>query len=130
MNKVLLPFIVILFLVSLTYMLRTPKSKKSCNKSQEINILIRQAARWSAAAEQDESPIIALLHANYGAGFLWALKDIATDQEIYNSSGIDVLKFKKTITDIQDQVTKRVTKACPQFTGNINNFLLELGGDK
>ena len=59
-----------------------------------------------------------------------ALKDIVTDQEIYNSSGIDVLKFKKTITDIQDKATKRVTKACPKFTGNINNFLLELGGDK
>ena len=109
--------------------LKHPKSKQICNKSQEINILIRQAARWSAA-DQDESPIIALLHANYGAGFLWALKDIATDQEIYNSSGIDVLKFKKTITDIQDKATKRVTKACPKFTGNINNFLLELGGDK
>jgi len=100
------------------------------NKSAEINILIRQAARWSAAAQQDDSPIIALLHANYGAGFLWALKDIASDQEIYNSSGIDILKFKKTIIDIQDEATKRVSNACPQFTGNINKYLLELGGDK
>ena len=43
--------------------------------SKNINTLIRQAARWSVAAQQDESPIIALLHANYGAGYLWALKD-------------------------------------------------------
>ena len=57
---------------------------KSTDKKSHIETLIRQASRWSVAAQQDDSPIIALLHANYGAGYLWALKDIATDQEIYD----------------------------------------------
>lgn len=38
--------------------------------------LIRQVARWSTAGKQDKNSMIAVLHANYGAGYLWALKDI------------------------------------------------------
>ena len=129
MNKNLIPLLLILLLITILYIFKANQNHLY-TKSEPIKILIRQAARWSAAAQQDESPIIALLHANYGAGFLWALKDIATDQEIYKSTGIDILKFKKTITDIQDKATKRVTKACPQFTGSIDNYLLQLGGDK
>jgi hypothetical protein len=34
-------------------------------KVKTIRTLIRQSARWALAAQQDESPIIALLHANY-----------------------------------------------------------------
>ena len=60
------------------------------------------------------------------AGYLWALKDIATDQEIHESTGIDVLEFKQSITDVQDEATKQVSKACPQFVGDINNYLLKL----
>ena len=102
---------------------------KSPDKKSYIETLIRQASRWSVAAQQDDSPIIALLHANYGAGYLWALKDIATDQEIYDSTGIDVIKFKKKIIDIQDEATRRVSKVCPEFVGDVDEFLLGLGGD-
>ena len=69
------------------------------------------------------------MHANDGAGYLWALKDIASDQEIHASTGIDVLQFKQSITDVQDKATKRVSKACPQFVGDIDNYLLKLSGD-
>jgi len=101
------------------------------NKS-EINIekiLSRQAARWSVAAEQDGSPIVKLLHANYGAGYLWALRDISTDNEIKKKTGIDILEFQKKIVDIQDKSTKAVTKACPQFVGDVDKYLLRIGGD-
>ena len=52
---------------------------------ENIQKLTRQAARWSTAAAQDDSPLIAVLHANYGAGYLWALKDIATAKQIKNA---------------------------------------------
>ena len=102
---------------------------KSTDKKSHIETLIRQASRWSVAAQQDDSPIIALLHANYGAGYLWALKDIATDQEIYDSTGLEVIKFKKKIIDIQDEATRRVSRACPEFVGDVDEYLLGLGGD-
>ena len=121
MNKWFIVFGIILLL---TYIPPRPKVSK-----ESMITLIRQAARWAAAAQQDKSPMIALLHANYGAGYLWALKDIASDQDIYNATGIDVVQFKKKIIDIQDAATTRVSKQCPQFFGDIDQYLLKIGGD-
>ena len=124
--KIILIFFVIITLV--IYTKNIYESKNNIHK-KHINKLVRQAARWSVAAQQDESPIIALLHANYGAGFLWALRDIASDQEIEEATGINVPIFVKKITDVQDGATKRVSKACPQFVGDLDKYLLTLGGD-
>ena len=118
-------FVVIILII---YTKNIYESKDNIHK-KHIQKLVRQAARWSAAAQQDESPIIALLHANYGAGFLWALRDIASDKEITEATGINVPIFVKNITDVQDGATKRVTKACPEFVGDIDRYLLALGGD-
>ena len=100
------------------------------DKTENIQKLVRQASRWSLAATQDESPIIALLHANYGAGYLWALKDIATDTEIINATDIqDIKSFEKKIVDVQDYATKQVSKMCPEFKSNLDEELLRLSGD-
>ncbi len=85
------------------------------NKSIIIKTLVRQSSRWATAAAQDENVLISVLHANYGAGYLWALRDIATDQEIINATGIDVLKFRDAITQVQDYSTKRLMDLCPNF---------------
>jgi len=94
-----------------------------------IRTLLRQTARWSAASSQDESPIVALLHANYGAGYLWALKDIATENEIKKATGVNISEFEKKIVGIQDKATKKVSGLCPQFYSKLNTELLVLGGD-
>ena len=120
--------IVVLFFI-LIFIVKHKNTKAKLRKDH-IQKLVRQAARWSVAAQQDESPIIALLHANYGAGYLWALLDIASDVEIYRSTGINIKKFTKKITDIQDQTTKRVSAVCPKFKGNLDSYLLQLGGDE
>jgi hypothetical protein len=98
-------------------------------KVKTINTLIRQSARWALAAQQDQSPIIALLHANYAAGYLWALKDIATDTEIAQIGGVDPLKFRNQVIAIQDRCTKRVSKICPKFIGKLDHALLRIAGD-
>ena len=53
------------------------------NKILKKNIekLVRQSARWSTATKQDKNPLIAVLHANYCAGYLWALKEIVSNEE-------------------------------------------------
>lgn len=98
-------------------------------KNFVINKLIRQTARWSLASSQDISPIVSLLHANYGAGFWWALKDIASNNDIQKNIKIDVNLFEKKITEMQDYATKRVTKNCPQFLNNVNNFFAKIAGN-
>ena len=97
-------------------------------KKETIKTLVRQAGRWSTAAAQDENIMIAVLHANYGAGYLYALRDIATDREIENVTGIDVLKFRDEITKIQDIVTKRMGKACPKYAPT-KSYLAKIAGE-
>jgi len=98
-------------------------------KNFVINKLIRQTARWSLASSQDISPIVSLLHANYGAGFWWALKDIASNDDIQKNIKIDVNLFEKNITQMQDYATKRVTENCPQFLNNVNKFFAKIAGN-
>ncbi len=96
--------------------------------SKIIKTLVRQASRWTTASAQDENVMIAVLHANYGAGYLWALKDIATDEEIREITKIDVLKFRDEITRNQDIMTKKMAKLCPQWAPP-PTFLAELGNE-
>jgi hypothetical protein len=100
-----------------------------CNIKNIIKILVRQCSRWAVAAIQDKSPIIALLHSNYACGYLWALKDIANDNQIKKATNIDILVFTKKITNIQDMCTKKVSNNCPQFLEHIDKELAKLGGD-
>jgi len=83
--------------------------------TNHIHVLLRQTARWAIASEQDLNPLIAVLHANYAVGYLSALREIATDQEIQDASGIDLLAFQHAVQSIQDQATKKASRECPSF---------------
>ena len=93
-----------------------------------LQILVRQAARWTTAAEQDENSMIAVLHANYGAGYLWAVKDIATPAQIKSATGVDVQRLTNHIVKVQDLTTKRMAKLCPKYAPP-PTFLTKLGGE-
>jgi len=97
---------------------------------KEIRILIKQCARWAVAAHQDKSPLIALLHANYAAGYLWAILDIATPQQIEKSTGINFFRFKSEIQHIQAIATKKVSAKCPMFAPKNPPYLIQLSGQK
>ncbi len=112
-------FFIIIFLVYRNYYCKY-------DKSSIIKTLVRQAARWTIAANQDKNAMIALLHANYGAGYLWALRDIATDTEIENAGNLDVLKFRDKIINTQDKITLRVANMCNNFAPN-DTYLTRLG---
>ena len=94
-----------------------------------IQKLVRQTARWSTAASQDKNPVIAVLHANYGTGYLWALKDIATKEEIENATNIDMDKFQKNVVDTQDKVNQNLVMLCPDFNKTDNLYLAQIGGE-
>ena len=77
---------------------------------KHVRTLLRASARYAIAALQDLNVAIAVLHANYAAGYLWALSDIATTSEIEAMSGINWKRFRDAIIDIQDMVTKRLVR--------------------
>ena len=103
-------------------------SNTSNTNDENIRTLVRQAARWSTAATQDANPMIAVLHANYGAGYLWALKDIASDSEIERASNINIKKFTREIVAVQDVSTKKMVGVCPDF-GPARTYLTSIGGE-
>ena len=98
------------------------------NLENTIQVLARQAARWSTAAKQDENAMISILHANYGAGYLWALKDIATPKQIKAVTGIDFMTFESDIVSIQDNSTKNMIKVCPKFAPP-PSYLTKIAGE-
>jgi hypothetical protein len=127
-------FIVLILLLILLIVQNKLNNNTSKNHSNDdintiIQTLVRQCARWAVAAQQDKSPIIALLHANYATGYLWALKDIATDNQIKIATNVDILEFTKKITNIQDISTQKVSHNCPHFLEFINIELAKMGGD-
>ena len=93
-----------------------------------LQILIRQSSRWSTAAKQDKNSMIAVLHANYGAGYLWALKDIASTEQIKAATGVDILKLEREIVGIQDEATQKMAKLCPKYAPE-PSYLTKLGGE-
>lgn len=86
--------------------------RRVSDTSDIIKILSRQAARWSVAAEQDTNMVIATLHANYSAGYLWAIKDITDDAQFRLATGLDLKDFETKIINTQDKITRKLVESC------------------
>lgn len=119
-----LTFLIVLF-VLIAWFVSVPVPEKSNGlKVQVIQTLVRGCSRWAVASLQDRSPLIAVLHANYAAGYLWALRDVFSDTDIQRFGGItDMQLFQKRIVDVQDVTTRRVINECPQYASDIDKYL-------
>lgn len=67
-----------------------------------IQTLLRQASRWTVAAEQDTNPLICVLHANYGMAYITALRQVASDAEVIQVTGYDPREVEAYIAEVQD----------------------------
>jgi hypothetical protein len=109
----------LLGLIVIYILINNKKNNTENNTEKQIEFaakkLVRQAARWSTAAKQDKNSMIAVLHANYGAGYLWALKDIIKTDIIEKKTGIDMMKFENEIIKIQDEATQKMAQLCPEY---------------
>lgn len=120
----------ILIIIAIFFILSISISHKTYDKNNTIRVLVRQSARWSNAAVNDNNPIIAVLHANYGAGYLWALKDLFTDSEISKAADIDIIDFQRRITNIQDDAARQLKNSCPESLGSLDPILTEISSRK
>ena len=118
--------LIIIIILILSYYKIKIYIDKIYDKKEIIRILVRQMTRWSNAAIQDKSPLVGVLHANYGAGYLWALHDIATDDEITNTINFNSKVLTSIITKIQDTKTKEVINICPQYASYLNETLRKM----
>jgi len=118
-----------LYLIAVIFVLYLMMQNKTRGMNMAIEKLVRQSARYAVAAQQDASPVIAILHANYAVAYFYALKDIASESQIHNATGIDVKKFKEHITNVQDMVTRKTSEKCPDFVGEVDIYLAQIGGE-
>jgi len=102
---------------------------RSRGTKSSIEKMVKQAAQYAITAQQDSSPVLSVRHANYAVGHLQALGNIATDTQIHNATGIDVKKFKEHVINVQDSITKKTTETCPEFAGQVDIYLAEIGGE-
>lgn len=107
--------------------------KKSAHRvsgvtDEGVRAVTRQASRWLIAAEQDRSPLIAAMHAQYGMGHLWALKKLTTPEQFRRVTGHDLARFEAEALRIQDRTTVQAVQACPAFAGDVSAFLAQLAG--
>jgi len=94
----------------------------------QIKTLVRQTARWTTASTQDESPLIAVLHADYGVGYLGALKDIASQDEIQATVDMDFTKFQSEVVAAQERAVFKALKTCPNY-GPAETYISRFGGE-
>jgi hypothetical protein len=118
-----------LYLIAVIFVLYLMMKNKTRGMNKAIEKLVRQSARYAVAAQQDESPVIAILHANYATGYFYALKEFASESQIHNATGIDVKKFKEHIINVQDMVTRKTSEKCPEFVGQVDVYLAQIGGE-
>ena len=59
---------------------------------------------------------------------LWALKDLWTPEQINKKAGINLTQFEEHILNMQDMVTKKVIKKCPEFEGDVDLYLSTIAG--
>lgn len=124
-NTNLLLFII--FILALLKVIDIIYTNYNFSSLSYIKTLMRQAARYSSAAKQDENPLIALLHANYGAGYLWATIDVASVEDI-KSIYPEFIKIRKDILDTQDNITKNIVRMYPNLNTQ-NDLLATLAGE-
>lgn len=120
----LLSFIIIILIIGIWFFVYSliaafanniDKSVGATDKEMVIKVLMRQCARWAVAARNDMNPMIAVMHANYAAGYLWALNDIVNSSDIEAVMDISYIDFKQEIVATQDYATKKMAYACPEY---------------
>jgi hypothetical protein len=102
---------------------------RSGKSTSHLEKMVKKCAKWATTAQQDESPYLAVMHANYASGYLMALKDTATEAEIGKKAGLDFKQFESHIMNVQDMVNKRVIQKCPEFAGNVDLYLSAIAED-
>ena len=133
LDKIGIWLIIIVTLIIDGYLLMSWFSVKESFKNDRNNMikkLVRQISRWSVASRQDKNNLIAVLHANYGAGYLYAMQTLFSDKEIEKVLGSEEIRkqLEEKVIEIQDKATKKAVKDCPNYAGTMD-FLAKLGGE-
>ena len=93
-----------------------------------IRTLMRHAARWAIAAAQDREPVIRVLHANYAVGYMLALREVASDVEVFELTGYNPYDLFVQLLEVQDEAMQIAMERCPNLIPS-PQWLAEIAGE-
>ena len=103
-----------LILFTVLLVVRFVWSRDTVSNSSKLASLVRQAARWGAAAEQDGSALMALTHANYAAAYLQVLRELYGDAALADAaSSFRISELQAKIDSIQTRTQRDAASQCP-----------------
>lgn len=76
--------------------------------SQGIQTSIRQIKRWILGAQQDKDSWVKSLHATYAVGNIDLLREITSDIDIFQVTGINILDLRNLAIQLQDEAMKKL----------------------
>lgn len=105
---------VALLLFAVLLLIRFVWSKDTVSNTTKLAGLVRQAARWGAAAEQDGSALMALTHANYAAAYLQVLREMYGDAALADAAtSFRISELQAKIDSIQVRTQRDAAAQCP-----------------
>ena len=75
--------------------------------------LIQEAAQWSTVAQQDNNPLLALVHATYATAYLNVARRMSSDADIEGLASIHVAEFSKALNSSQQASMRALLAQCP-----------------
>jgi hypothetical protein len=98
----------------------------SPNINEKIKNIVKESALLSISSlDNKENPINALKSANYSFGYLSALREIYSDEQIQSATNIDIDKYKDELLKIQAQSVSNITTRCSKLA-NDKEYLLKV----
>lgn len=89
----------------------------------KVDSMIKKCASFALQAQQDQSPVQALLHANYASAYLDALKTVSSERQIQQVGAIKLGQFEEHILNVQKSVTDKILTKVPEFAGDVDLYL-------
>jgi hypothetical protein len=77
--------------------------------------LTREAARFATTADQDTSPLMAVLHMTYANAYLNAARQVGSDAALERACGVHVGELMNEIEDKQEAAVAQLTARCPKL---------------
>ena len=92
-----------------------------------VQKLVKECSTWAIMSQQDKSPLLALIHANYAVSHIYALQQIATPEFIYEATSVHIDKLESEVTNLQKLCSDNLIREHPEISppGNVFNDALQ-----
>lgn len=111
--------VVVVAVVALALLSKWSESSSNVFSPQFIKTIkdmVSQSNRFSSLAMQDQNLLMALMHINFGLGFLKATRRIAaSDADIQKITGTNVAELHYMMEEQQAQLIAEISQTCPDL---------------